>query len=126
MNGALKFAIDLIVLTLGVFGSVMLAYIGARIVRAISRGDLRPEHLVADKGSNCFSLSKVGQAIGMAALSLAFIYVITHVDFEDDTVGGWIYWLFAAYGTIMILPQAWTNFLNQNKPPPISTSKVGS
>lgn len=121
MNGALSFTIDLLVLTLGVFGSVVFGYIGLKIVRAIHDGRLRAEHLVTDKGSNLFALSKVGQAVGMAALSLGFIYVVTHVKFEDDSVGGWVYWLFAAYGTIMILPQAWTNFLNQNKPLQVGT-----
>lgn len=117
MNGALQFTIDLIVLTLGVFGSVILGYIGLKIVRAINDGRLQPEHLVSDKGSNLFSTSKVGQSLGMLALTMGFIYIVTHTNFNDDSVGSWIYWLFAAYGTIMILPQAWTNFLNQNKPP---------
>ena len=117
MNGALQFTIDLIVLTIGVFGSLIFGYIALRIVRAIGDERLKPEHLVSDKGSNLFSMSKLGQGVGMIALSLGFIYIVTHTSFEDDSVGGWIYWLFAAYGTIMILPQAWTNFLNQNKPP---------
>ena len=117
MNGALAFTIDLIVLTIGVFGSVVVGYVGLRIVRAIANGTLKPEHLVSDKGSNCFSLSKVGQALGMLALTMGFIYIVTHVKFEDDSVGGWIYWLFACYGSIMILPQAWSNFLNNNKQP---------
>lgn len=116
-NGALTFTIELIVLTIGVFGSMVFGYIVVKILRAIGDGRLKPEHLVSDKGSNFFSLSKVGQSVGMIALTLGFIYIVTHTSFEDDTVGSWIYWLFAAYGTIMILPQAWTNFLNQNKPP---------
>lgn len=124
MNGALKFTIDLIVLTLGVFGSVVFGYIGIRILRAIGDGRLRPEHLVSDKGSNLFSLSKVGQAVGMVALTLGFIFIVTHTKFEDDSVGSWIYWLFAAYGTIMILPQAWTNFLNQNKSPALPGTRI--
>lgn len=122
MNGSLKFTIDLILLTLGVFGSLVFAYVGLKIVRAISEGRLRPEHLVSDKGSNIFSLSKVGQSIGMIALTVAFIFVVTQVNLSDDSIGSWIYWLFAAYGTIMILPQAWTNFLNSNKPPALPGS----
>ena len=117
MNSTLTFTIDLIVLTIGVFGSIVFGYVGLKIVRGIAAGRLNPEHLVSDKGSNLFSLSKIGQAIGMLALTMAFMYVVTHVKLEDESVGGWIYWLFAAYGTIMILPQAWTNFLNQSKAP---------
>ena len=123
MNGALSFAIDLMVLTCGLFGSIVLGYIGLKIVRAIANGTLKAEHLVADKGSNFFSLSKVGQGVGMFALTIGFVYIITHTSYEDDSVGAWIYWLFAAYGTIMIMPQAWTNFLNQNKPPALGEKK---
>ena len=124
MNGALNFTIELIVLTIGAFGSVVFAYIGIKIVRAINCGTLKPEHLVSDKGSNLFSLSKVGQGVGMIALTLGFIYIVTHTTYEDDTVGNWIYWLFAAYGAIMITPQAWTNFLNQARPPQLPGTSV--
>lgn len=124
LNGALNFTIELIVLTIGTFGSIVFAYIGFKIVRAISNGTLKPEHLVSDKGSNLFSTSKVGQSVGMIALTLGFIYIVTHTSYEDDTVGNWIYWLFAAYGTIMILPQAWTNFLNQARPPQLPGTTI--
>jgi len=119
MNSALAFAIDLMVLTIGVMGSIIGAYVAVKIVRGIKEGRLDPIHLVADKGNDKFSLHKVSQIVGTVALTIAFIYVVTHVKFEDDSVGGWIYWLFAAYGTITILPQAWTNFLNRNNPPSI-------
>lgn len=117
MNGTLQFTIDLIVLTIGTFGSCILGYVGLKIMFAIADGRLDPVHLVSDKGANFFSISKVGQAIGMLALTIAFVYIITHTDYKVADIGNWIYWLFAAYGTIMILPQAWTNFLNQSKPP---------
>jgi len=111
------FTIEVLTMTIGVCGAVIGAYMALKIVRAIAQGRLDPAHLVADKGSNLFSLHKVSQIVGTVALTIAFIYVVTHVKFEDDSVGGWIYWLFAAYGTITILPQAWTNFLNRNNPP---------
>lgn len=126
MNGALTFTIDLIVLTVGVVGSFVFLYIGLKIVRAIYEGRLVAEHLVADKGTNFFSLSKIGQGIGMGALTLGFIYVVTHVDLSSASVAGWIYWLFAAYGTIMILPQGWTNFLNKNNPPALGAPKLAA
>lgn len=122
MNGALQFAINMLVIVIGVFGSLIMGYTALRIVRDIKTGVLEPRHLVSDKGTNAFSLHKVGQLIGMLALTLAFIFTITHVRFEDESVGGWIYWLFAAYGTIMVLPQAWVNFLNRGKPMILSGS----
>ena len=127
MNSTLALAIDVLVLTVGLFGSVIVAYVCWKIVRAIASGELNPAHLVSDKGSNLFSLHKCSQIVGTLALTLAFIYIVTHVSFEDESVGGWIYWLFAAYGTITILPQAWSNFLNRNNPPPVAAvPKVNS
>ena len=123
MNGALQFAVDLMILTVGVFGAFVCAYIGLRIVRAIYEGRLSPEHLVSDKGSNAFSLHKVSQIIGIGTMTVGFMYIVTKVKLEDDTIAGWIYHLFIAYGTITVLPQAWSNFLNRNKPPVVAGAK---
>ena len=118
MNGALDFAINIMMLSVGVVGAVVASYVGYKILRAIKDGQLIAHHLVADKGTNAFSLHKTGQIVGMVALTVAFIYIVKHAKLEDANVGEWMHWLFGVYGSIMILPQAWVNFLNKDKPAP--------
>jgi len=122
MNGTLAFVIDFMALVVGFCGSFILIYMALKIVQAIWAGTLDPVHLVSDKGSNAFSLHKLGQAVGMATLVMGFVYVVTHLTGENaikaETVKE-LCWLFGAVGTILILPQGWVNFLNAWKSIPI-------
>ena len=115
MNGTLAFVIEFMALVVGFCGSFILIYMALKIVKAIWTGKLDPAHLVSDKGSNMFSLHKLGQAVGMATLVMAFVYVVTHLQGEQaitaERINALVY-LFAAVGAIMIVPQGFVNFLN--------------
>lgn len=62
-------------------------------------------------------MKKFREFIGEIALTVALGFILFNTDFNDDSVGQWLYWVFGSYGVLMLCPKAIQFFLKDRLKP---------
>lgn len=57
------------------------------------------------------NLNKYRLILGEVAMTLALGFILYKTDFNDDSVGQWLYYVFGIYGVLMLAPRTALYFL---------------